>query len=125
MTKTKKKILVVEDETILLKALNISLLQSGYEVFSAEDGEAGLKLAKDKKPDLILLDIMLPKKDGFEVLKDLKKTSSTKSIPVIILSNLGQDTDIKKGLGLGAKDYLIKADIGIESIEKRIKKFLK
>ncbi len=119
----KKKILVVEDEATLQKALNDVLTQEGYEVLSALDGAAGLDLAKKENPDLILLDIILPKMDGFDVLKNLKKEGS--EIPVIILTNLSDINDIQKALDLGATTYLVKADFHLEDVLKKVKEVLR
>lgn len=121
----KAKIVIVEDDPILLKALNVELLGSGFEVLSVTDGEAALKLVKKAKPNLILLDIILPKLQGFEVLSKLKKEKTTKKIPVILLTNLGQDADKKKGLKLGAVDYCIKATTDLGELTKKIRKILK
>ena len=120
-----KKIVVVEDDQILLKALNIGLLSNDFEVLSAKDGEAGLDVVKKEKPDLVLLDLILPKMHGFEVLKALKSDKSTKNIPVIILSNLGQDSDVEKGMDLGAKDYFVKASTDLSELAEKINKILK
>lgn len=105
------------------KALNDVLAQEGYEVLSALDGAAGLDLAKKEKPDLILLDIILPKMDGFDVLKGLKEENS--KIPVIVLTNLSDINDIQKALDLGATTYLVKADFHLEDVLKKIKEVLK
>ena len=117
----KKTILVVEDEATLQKALNDVLVQEGYNVLSALDGLKGLELAKNGKPDLILLDIILPKIDGFEILKKIKEDQKTSAIPVIILTNLGDINDIQKALDLGATTYLVKADFHLEDVLKKIK----
>jgi DNA-binding response OmpR family regulator len=119
----KKKILVVEDEATLQKALNDVLIQEGYEVISALDGATGLDLAKKEKPNLILLDIILPKIDGFDVLKNLKEEGS--KIPVIVLTNLSDINDIQKALDLGATTYLVKADFHLEDVLKKVKEVLK
>lgn len=104
-----KKILLVEDDTFLAGMYVTKLEMEGYDVKIADDGEKGVKLAKSENPQLILLDVILPKMSGFDVLKDLKDDKDTKDIPVILLTNLGQREDVQKGLDLGAKDYLIKA----------------
>ena len=119
-----KKIIVVEDEDVLVKALSIELLGAGFEVSSALDGEAGLALIQKEKPDLVLLDLTMPKLPGFEVLKKLKEEASTKHIPVVILSNLGQDEDKKKGLELGAVDYFVKSSTDLSLLTEKIKKIL-
>lgn len=118
------KIVILEDDRILLKALNIELLSNGFEVLSAADGECGLKLVGKEKPDLVLLDLVMPKMHGFEVLTKLKKNKNTKNIPVIILSNLGQDEEIKKGMKLGALDYYKKASTDLSELSEKIKKSL-
>ena len=96
----------------------------GFEVSLASDGEKGLKLIKEKNPDLVLLDIIMPKMDGFEVLKQIKADKKTKSIPVILLTNLSQKDEVKKGLELGAVDYLIKAHFMPSEVVKKIKSAL-
>ena len=114
-----KKVLVVEDEATLQKALNDVLTQEGYNVLSALDGVSGLDLALKEEPDLILLDIILPKMDGFEVLKKLKEKDS--QIPIIILTNLSDINDIQKALDLGATTYLVKADFHLSDVLKKVK----
>jgi len=120
-----KKILFIEDESALQRTFGDILKREGYEMISALDGEVGLKLAKTKKPDLILLDLILPKVHGFEVLKELKKTPETKEIPVIVLTNLEEIGDVDKAVELGATTYLIKAQYSLEEIIEKIKKALK
>lgn len=117
-----KKILIVEDEATLQKTLNDLLSQEGYEVLNAVDGLRGMELAFDKKPDLILLDIILPKMDGFEVLKKIKENKDTSQIPVIILTNLSSVNDIQKALDLGATTYLVKADFHLNDVLSKIEK---
>ncbi len=118
----KKKILVIEDEATLQKALNDVLAQEGYDVLNALDGMSGLDLALKENPDLILLDIILPKMDGFEVLKRLKEKES--KIPIIILTNLSDISDIQKALDLGATTYLVKADFHLDDVLKKVKETL-
>jgi len=119
-----KKILFIEDESALQKTFKDILEKEGYEVIKALDGEVGLKLAEEKKPDLILLDLILPKIDGFEVLKGLKENEETKDIPVIIFTNLEGAGDIQKALELGATTYLVKANYSLEEIVTKIKQAL-
>lgn len=119
-----KKILFIEDEATLQKTLGDILKKENYEVISALDGEIGLRLAKTKKPDLILLDIILPKIEGFNVLKDLKEDPETKEIPVIILTNLEKMEDVEKALRLGATTYLVKTDYTLGEVIEKIKKSL-
>lgn len=118
-----QKIVLVEDDEILSKVLSTELSDAGFEVSQAFDGEAGLELVRSKQPDLVLLDLILPKKHGFAVLEELKKSPETKAIPVIILTLLGEDEDIKKGLRLGANDYLVKSSHAIGEIVDKIKIF--
>jgi DNA-binding response OmpR family regulator len=121
----KKKILVVEDEETLRKALVEYLEDEGFEVISAADGEEGVKMAKTKKVDLVLLDIILPKKDGYEVLEEIKNNDKTEHIPVILLTNLESAEDIQKAFDKGATTYLIKSDYKLEEVVKKIKETLK
>lgn len=119
-----KKILFIEDEAALQKTFGDFLFQEGYKMISALDGEIGLKLAKQERPDLILLDLVLPKMHGFEVLKKLKEDLETKEIPIIILTNLEKTGDIDKALELGATTYLVKASYSLEEVLEKIKKAL-
>ena len=119
-----KKILFIEDESALQKTLSDYLKKEGYEVISALDGESGLRLAQTQKPDLILLDLILPKMDGFEVLRKLMENPETKEIPVIILTNLERMEDIGRALELGAKTYLVKANYTLKEVAEKVKKVL-
>ncbi len=124
--RTKKiKILLVEDEESLAQMYSTKFTSEGYEVDIANDGYTGLQLAQKNKPDLILLDIILPQMDGFMVLKELKQSAKTKKIPVIMLTNLGQNEDIKRGKDLGADDYLVKASLTPSELVDKVKKFFK
>ena len=120
-----KKVLIIEDDKFLRELIGQKLLKEGYDIAEAVDGEKGIKSAKDEKPDLILLDLILPGMDGFEVLIKIKEDSKTAQIPVIILSNLGQKDEIEKGLKMGATDYLIKAHFTPGEIIDKIKTVLK
>lgn len=119
-----KTILFIEDESALQKTFGEILSQEGFQMMSALDGEIGLRLARDKKPDLILLDLILPKIHGFEVLKKLKKDKDTKGIPIIVLTNLEGIGDVNKALKMGATTYLVKANYSLEEIIEKIKKAL-
>lgn len=123
MNINKTVIILIEDDEILSKVVYEELEDAGFNVLQAFDGEEGLKLATKKKSDLILLDILLPKKNGFEVLKELKGSSVTRNIPVIILTMLGGDEDIKKGLKMGADDYIVKSQHAVSEIIEKIKDF--
>jgi DNA-binding response OmpR family regulator len=119
-----KKILFIEDEVALQKAMGEILNQDGYETISAFNGEDGLKLAQKKNPDLIVLDLVLPKIHGFEVLKELKQDKKTKNIPVIVLTNLEGVQDVEKAIKMGANTYLIKSSYSLEEITEKIKNVL-
>jgi two-component system alkaline phosphatase synthesis response regulator PhoP len=119
-----KKILIIEDDKILLELLEKKLKDVGFEVVLAIDGEEGLEKIRSEKPDLVLLDILMPKKNGVEVLEEMNKTEDINltKVPVIIISNSGQPVEIDKVLELGVKDYLVKAEFNPrEVIEKVIK----
>jgi len=120
-----KKILIVEDEASLNKALTEYLVSEGFEVASALDGERGLEMALREKPDLILLDVILPKKDGYEVLDNIRKDDKTRKMPVIMLTNLESQDDIMKAMEKGASTYLVKSDYKLEEVAKKIKETLK
>jgi len=117
-----KKILFIEDESALQKAFGDILSEAGYELKSALDGEAGLRMAGTEKPDLILLDLTLPRLNGFEVLERLKKNPETKKIPVIILTNTESMEGVGKALELGAMTYLVKAQYEFKEVIEKIKK---
>ena len=104
-----KKILLIEDDQFLAEIYVAKFNEAGFEISVAQDGYQGLKKAKEQKPDLILLDLIMPTMDGFDVLRCSKGDADLEGIPVIILSNLGEEEDVRKGLELGADDYLIKA----------------
>jgi DNA-binding response OmpR family regulator len=121
----KKKVLIIDDDSFLSGIYATKLDIEGFEVATAKDGEEGLKAVEKSVPDLILLDVLMPKLDGFETLKRLKQIEAVKGVPVIMLTNLGQKEDIEKGIEQGAVDYLIKAHfVPAEAVDK-IKKVLK
>jgi len=120
-----KKLLLVEDDKFLRDLFAKKLISEGYEVVEALNGEDGITLAKELKPDLILLDLILPGIDGFGALVKIKENPSTNQIPVIILSNLSQEEEIKRALDLGAADYIIKANFTPSEIIKKIQKIIK
>jgi DNA-binding response OmpR family regulator len=119
-----KKILIIEDEDSLQTALAEFLVLEKFEVFQAFDGEKGIEMAIKEKPDLILLDIVLPKKDGYEVLAEIKKNKETLGIPIIILTNLESPEDVDKAFSLGVRNYLIKSNYTLENIAVKIKEML-
>lgn len=122
--KLNKKILIIEDEATLQKALSTILIQEGFDVHSSLDGDSGYKAAGTFGPDLILLDLILPKMDGYDVLASLKKEEKTKDIPIIILTNLGSVNDVQKALDLGATTYLVKTDYDLADVVGKIKQTL-
>ena len=121
----KKIILVVEDDRFLSRIYSTKLTKEGYDAVLATEGDEAMRKLEEKTPDLILLDLVLPKKTGFEILEDIRKNSKYAKVPVIILSNLGQPEDIERGKKLGAQDYFVKANINIQDVVEKIKKYLK
>ena len=122
--KSKKiKILLAEDDKFISRAYFDGLSRAGYEMVTAFNGNEALKKAKEEKFDLILLDVIMPEKNGFEVLEEIKKDADLSKIPVIVLSNLGQTTDIEKGKELGASDYMIKSNYSMSEVIEKIKKY--
>lgn len=115
------KVVIVEDEEILLKVLKEKFEKAGFDVAVAIDGVQAIPVIKKSNPDIILLDLVLPQKHGFEVLQNLKASSELKTIPIIVLSNLGQDEDIKKALQMGAEDYIVKTQHPINEVVEKVK----
>jgi len=123
-TKKTSKILMVEDDIFLRKLYRDKLKREGFEFIEAINGVEGVNKIQNEKPDLIILDLMLPIKNGFDVLTEIKQDPKLKKIPVIILTNLGQEDDIKEGLALGANEYLVKTEIRLTEAVEKIKKLL-
>lgn len=119
-----KKILIIEDDKFLRELLGKKLSSLGYNAVLAVDGEEGIEKIKSETPDIVLLDLILPGINGFEVLEKAKKDPAINEVPIIILSNLGQSEDIEKGLRLGAKDFLVKAHFTPQEIVNKIQMFL-
>jgi len=117
-----KKILLVEDEEIMIDLLQRKLTKEGYEVSVARDGEEGLKLMREVKPTLILLDIVMPKMGGFEVMEEMAKEPELKKIPVIVISNSGQPVELDRAQKLGAKDWLIKTEFDPQEVIDKVVK---
>lgn len=122
--KAKSNILVVEDDTLISRAYQDGLERADFVVMTAFNGKEAMEKLKLEKPDLVLLDLVMPGKDGFQVLKEMRMNDQLSDIPVIILSNLGQESSVQKGKALGATDYLVKADVSIDEIVERIKRAL-
>ena len=121
----KQKVLLIEEDRFLRKIYRNKLTLAGFEFVEAINGIEGLHKVIYEKPDLVLLDIILPRKNGFDVLIEIKKNKKIKHIPVIILSNLGQESDIKRGVALGAREYLIKPEISLSDVVKKVKACVK
>lgn len=111
-----RRVLLAEDDRFLRKAASTALQRKGYEVLSAVDGQEALRLAREEAPDVILLDLIMPKVQGFEVLRSLKADPATSQIPVIILTNLSQDADRSSALTGGAREYLVKANLSLDAL---------
>ncbi len=117
-----KKILILEDEDIMLGLLQRQLQAAGYEVHIAEEGERGLAMMREIKPDLVLLDIIMPKKDGFEVLEEKRKDEAIKDIPVVIISNSGQPVELTRAQEMGVQDWLIKTEFDPQEVLTKVRK---
>jgi|SRR3989344_500296 len=116
-----KKILLIEDESLLSELLEKRLKESGYDVLVAEDGEIGLAKVFSESPDLVLLDILLPKRNGMEILRKMHESNLTDKIPVVIISNSGQPVELEEAQKLGAKDWLVKADFDPDEVIEKVK----
>ncbi|MFH1790276.1 MAG: response regulator [bacterium] len=119
-----KSILLVEDDIFLAGIYQKKFEVEGFKITVADNGEKGVAEAKKKKPDIILLDVLLPKLDGFAALKILKEDKETKNIPIILLTNLGQKDDVEKGIEMGAEDYLIKIHFKPSEVVEKVRKVL-
>ncbi|TSC77030.1 MAG: two-component LuxR family transcriptional regulator [Parcubacteria group bacterium Gr01-1014_31] len=125
MPRSTKKVLVIEDDKNLVRLLKDALEGGQYTVSLALDWKEAKSHLQKLRPDIILLDILLPGESGFDVLRQLKAHADTKNIPVVILSNLGQEQEIRTGMDLGAVDYLVKADIAIDQVVHKVQQVLK
>ena len=125
MHEASRRILLAEDDRFLRKAAEATLRQHGFTVVTATDGEEALRLAQAEAPALILLDLIMPKVQGFEVLRALKANPATAAIPVIVMSNLGQPHDVQQALEAGAVTYLIKANLSLQDLVKQVEDTLK
>lgn len=120
----KSKVLIVEDDTYISDMYRIKLESDGFEVEVATDGQAGLDAIINNHPDLVLLDVVMPKMDGFSVLQKIRKNPDFKNMPIVMLTNLGQKESVEKGLLLGANGYIIKAHFTPSEVVDKIKEFL-
>ena len=114
------RVLLAEDDRFLRKAAETALKRQGFTVLPAVDGEEALRMARAEAPDIVLLDLIMPKLQGFEVLRALKADPATTKIPVIILSNLGQESDVKQAMEAGAAGYFVKANLSLRDLVKRV-----
>ncbi|MCK5592381.1 MAG: response regulator [Candidatus Pacebacteria bacterium] len=122
MEETKlKKILLAEDDQFISRAYKDGLERVGFEIIIALEGFTAIEKVKTEKPDIVLLDLMMPEKNGFEVLEEIRAGENSKDTPVIILSNLGQASDVEKGKELGATDYLIKSNFSMKEVIEKVK----
>jgi len=124
MTKKNKKILIIEDDKILADMYIVKFKKEGFDIVGTQNGAEGLELAKKEKPDMILLDVILPQIDGFSLLAKFKKSKDLKHIPIILLTNLGQQGDIEKGEKLGATGYLTKSNTTPSSVIEKVKQIM-
>jgi DNA-binding response OmpR family regulator len=124
MAESKGKILIIEDDRYISKMYQLKLSLEGYDVQVAENGKQGVDKVKEMMPDIILLDILMPELDGFEVLKIVKGDDATKDIPVLIMSNLGQEDHIEKGMQMGAIGYIVKSQFTPSKVVDKIKETL-
>ena len=124
MDNHKIRLLLIEDDSLIVKIYTTRLKADGYTVVSAENGEAGLAMAQQEKPDLILLDVMMPILDGYSVLERLRTLPDFKTIPILVYSNLAQDGEIEKGKQLGATEFIVKANISPTELVNKIKSYI-
>jgi two-component system phosphate regulon response regulator PhoB/two-component system alkaline phosphatase synthesis response regulator PhoP len=120
-----KKVLIAEDDRFLASAYRVKLQKSGFEVLVVNDGQEAIEAVITFKPDLVLLDLVMPVKDGFSALEEIRKTSSPQQLPIVIASNLGQKEDVDRGYSLGATDFLVKSDMVPDDLVNKIKSILK
>lgn len=124
MSENKKKVLMIEDDSFLRKLYRDKLIKEGIDFIEATNGVEGINKIKNENPDLIILDILLPSKGGFDLLEEKNKEEETKNIPVIVISNLGQEADVEEGKDLGVEDYFIKSEANFTEVVERVKELL-
>ena len=118
---TPVQILLIEDDRFLRKAAEMMLRKHGFTVLSAEDGEAGLAMARTHAPAAILCDLIMPKMQGFQVIEHLKQDAATAAIPVIVMSNLGQESDVQRAMAAGAVAYVVKSNVALQDLAVRVR----
>lgn len=121
MTNEPVKVLVAEDDNFLMKVYQSKLIKEGFQIIAATDGEMAIEKIEKERPDIVLLDLIMPVKNGFEVLEEINANPELKKIPVLILSNLGQESDIEKGIQLGAVDFIVKSNMSIQGVVDKIR----
>lgn len=119
------KILIIEDDPLIVKIYTTRLTVDGYQVISAENGEQGLKLAESELPDLIILDLMMPRLDGFDVMAKVRQNEKLKNVPILVYSNLAQEEEMERAKSLGATEFIIKANLSPTEMVNKIKQYLK
>ena len=124
MSEKQKRVLIVEDDPHISKVYEIQTIKEGHIAVIARDGEEAIRLLEDENPDLVILDLMIPKKDGFWVLEEIRKSAKFSNIPVLIISNLGQKSDEARAIALGATEYLVKIDHPIQEVMKKVNAYL-
>ncbi|MFA7319034.1 MAG: response regulator [Parcubacteria group bacterium] len=123
-TEKKKVVLAVEDDTFLAGVHRNKMAKEGFDIFIAGNGREALDFLKTKKPDIILLDLIMPVMDGFETLKAIKENPETKDLKVVILSNLSQEEDKQRVMDMGALDYIVKANVSFREIVEKVKSYM-
>src|SRR3989344_9111032 len=118
------KILLVEDDPFLSEIYAVKFKEAGFDIFVAGEGGLGVRKAREWKPELILLDLVMPTMDGFDVLREARSDSGLSNIPIVVLSNLGEEDHVRRGMELGAADYLIKAQYTPTEVVARVKNIL-
>lgn len=118
------RLLLVEDDRFLRKAAEVMLRRNGFEVLTAQDGEEGLGVARSERPALILLDLIMPRMQGFQVIEHLKQDPETAGIPVIVMSNLGQESDVQRAMDAGAVAYVVKSNVALNDLADRVRGIL-
>lgn len=118
---SRTRLLLVEDDRFLRKAAEVMLRRHGFEVLTAQDGEEGLAVARAERPALILLDLIMPKMQGFQVIEHLKQDPGTADIPVIVMSNLGQESDVQRAMEAGALAYVVKSNVALNDLADRVR----
>jgi CheY-like chemotaxis protein len=117
-------LLLIEDDRFLRKAAEVMLRRQGFTVIAAENGQAGLEAAREHLPDVILCDLVMPRMQGFQVITALKADARTSAIPVIVMSNLGQEGDVQRAMAAGAVSYVVKSDVALQDVGERVRSVL-